>query len=240
LAEKKAEILSVKSLTVAYGNKTVLSAVSFSVDRAEIVALIGHNGAGKSTLLKALFGIVPSRGGIVAVDGTPIAVPSPRSLIQRGAAFVPQGNRVFGELTVRENLRMGGITIRNEKLLNERIQDSYAVFPPLKTKSNQKASALSGGEKQMLALANAVILQPRLLMLDEPSLGLSPKAASEVLAYVSRICREGAVAVLIVEQRVRDVLKIANRVIVLRAGAVAFAGAAEELADDRALREVYF
>lgn len=232
-------LLKVNSLVTGYRKKQVLNGVSLDVACGEIVALIGHNGAGKSTLLKAVFGLLPVWQGHVVLDGEPVCVPSPRNLLGKGVAYVPHGNRVFTDLTVRENLEMGGVTLPNGARLNEGIERAFTLFPVLKSRLCQRAGTLSGGEKQMLALANALVLSPRLLLLDEPSLGLAPQLVAEALGRIQQISRDSGVAVLIVEQKVREVLKIAQRVYVLQNGLVSFSGTTDSLSDDAKLREVY-
>jgi branched-chain amino acid transport system ATP-binding protein len=175
----------------------------------------------------------------VALDGKPLNSHTPRELLRTGVAYVPQGNRVFTDLTVRENLEMGGVTLSDKVRLNEGIERSLMLFPTLRPRLRQRAGTLSGGEKQMLALANALVISPRMLLLDEPSLGLAPPAVVEALGYIQQINRESGVTVLIVEQKVREVLKIARRVYVLRNGLVSFSGPTDALADDAKLREVY-
>ena len=232
-------LLKVDSAVTGYGKKQVLNGVSLIVGPAEIAALIGHNGAGKSTLLKAIFGLLPLWEGQVTFGGRVLNSTKPRDLLRSGVAFVPQGNRVFSDLTVRENLEMGGVTLPTKVHLREGIDRALALFPALKSRLRQRGGTLSGGEKQMLALANALIVSPRLLLLDEPSLGLAPPLVSEALGCVHALSRNSGMAVLIVEQKVREVLKIADRVYVLRNGRVSFTGPAAELYDDAKLREVY-
>lgn len=233
-------LLSVDALITGYGKKPILNGVTMNVFSGEVVAIIGHNGAGKSTLLKAIFGLIPSWEGRINLDGTPLYRVNPRELLRSGVAYVPQGNRVFTNMTVRENLEMGGITLKNDKTRDNEVERVSALFPVLKTRLQQKAGTLSGGEKQMLALASALVLSPRLLLLDEPSLGLSPTLISDAFNYIELISREFGAAILIVEQKVREVLRIARRVYVLRNGQVSFAGVAAELNEDAAkLREVY-
>jgi branched-chain amino acid transport system ATP-binding protein len=238
-AAHKSATLRVDSLASGYGKKQVLNGVTLEIGSGEIVALIGHNGAGKSTLLKAVFGLIPIWKGQVSLNGIAWANPTPRKLLRSGVAYVPQGNRVFTDLTVYENLEMGGITLPEKGALKEGIERVFTLFPALKPRMRQRAGTLSGGEKQMLALANALILSPRLLLLDEPSLGLAPPLVSEALNSIRTIGKDNGATVLIVEQKVREVLKIIDRVYVLRNGQVSFQGRAEEIADNSKLRDVY-
>jgi len=239
LPDETRTLLNVDSLITGYGKKQVLNGVNLNVAPGEIVAVIGHNGAGKSTLLKAVFGLLPIWQGQVVFDAKRLRSPKPRELLRSGVAYVPQGNRVFTDLTVRENLEMGGVTLSDGKQLKARIERVFTLFPALKPRLRQRAGTLSGGEKQMLALANALILSPRLLLLDEPSLGLAPPLVSESLGRIQQISRDSGVAVLIVEQKVREVLKIARRVYVLHSGLVSFSGPTDSLNDDAKLRQVY-
>jgi ABC-type branched-subunit amino acid transport system ATPase component len=239
LVEETAKLLGVVELVTGYEKKQVVNGVSLEVSRGEVVALIGHNGAGKSTLLKAVFGLLPVWKGQVVLDGQVLRSQTPRELLRAGVAYVPQGNRVFTDLTVRENLEMGGVTLRNKKLLKERIEGVFSLFPALEPRLKRRAGTLSGGEKQMLALANALVLSPRLLLLDEPSLGLAPPLVTEALTRIRQISSDSGAACLIVEQKVREVLKIAHRVYVLRNGQVSFSGPTDALSDDAKLREVY-
>src|SRR6266446_1137168 len=232
-------LLNVIGLVTGYGKKQVVNGASFNVAPSEVVALIGHNGAGKSTLLKAIFGLLPTWLGEIHLDGELIQSPNPQKLLRSGVAYVPQGNRVFTDLTVRENLEMGGVTLSNKALLSEGIERALTLFPALKPRLRQRASTLSGGEKQMLALSNALVLLPRLLLLDEPSLGLAPQLVSLALKRIHDLSANSNTAVLIVEQKIREVLKIANRVYVLRNGQVSFSGFAQELDNDAKLHEVY-
>ncbi len=235
----QARLLVLEGLVTGYGKKQVLNGVSVDVDCGETVAVIGHNGAGKSTLLKTVFGLLPLWEGKVRLDGEVLASPNPRDLLHRGVAYAPQGNRVFTDLTVRENLEMGGVTLRNQAQLKEGIERVLTLFPALKPRLRQRAGTLSGGEKQMLARANALIVSPRLLLLDEPSLGLAPPLVRAALGRIQQIAQDDGVACLIVEQKVREVLKIAHRVYVLRNGEVSFTGSSENLKDESKLREVY-
>ena len=239
MADDPRHLLVVDAVVSGYGKRQVLNGVSVDVAPGEIVALIGHNGAGKSTLLKAVFGMLPVWTGRVAVDGIRLEAPRPRELLRAGVGYVPQGNRVFTDLSVRENLEMGGVTLPDGALLKEGIERVFTLFPALKKRLSQRAGTLSGGEKQMLALGSALVLSPRLLLLDEPSLGLAPPLVTVALERIQQISCDTGAAVLIVEQKVREVLKFARRVYVLRNGQVSFSGATELLTDEAKLREVY-
>ena len=168
------EMLRISGLEAGYGPKQILYGIDLEAQTNEVVAIIGHNGAGKSTLLKAVFGLIPVWKGSVHYHGQEVTVWPPSEKIHNGLAYVPQGNRVFGELSVRENLEMGAYTLDGRAEVEKKIAEVYTVFPALKQREKQLAGSLSGGEKQMLALANILVLSPKLLLLDEPSLGLSP------------------------------------------------------------------
>jgi len=174
----------------------------------------------------------------VSLDGKTLNVPNPSEMLRAGVAYVPQGNRVFTDLTVRENLEVAGITLPNKARRNEGIERALGLFPALRPRLRQRAGTLSGGEKQLLALANALVVSPRLLLMDEPSLGLAPQLVTEALRHVADLNRDRGVAVLIVEQKVREVLKMAGRVYVLRTGSITFSGPTGTL-DDDTLRRVY-
>ena len=233
-------ILRVGDLITGYGKKQVVNGVSLDLASGEIVALIGHNGAGKSTLLKAIFGLLPVWSGKVVFDGNPLHAANPRDLLRAGLAYIPQGNRVFTDLTVRENLEIGGVTLTEKRQLAAGIERALTLFPGLKERLRQRAGTLSGGEKQMLALANALVLSPRVLLLDEPSLGLSPSLIKEAFERIRQLNRDNGVTVLIVEQKVREVLEICHRVYCLKLGKVACAGPPQELQQDPAkLRQVF-
>jgi branched-chain amino acid transport system ATP-binding protein len=225
-------MLEIKELETGYGKKQVLFGVSLEVPAGEIVALIGPNGAGKSTVLKTVCGLIPVWKGKVLFEGICLNGSTPAKNVARGITFAPQDNRVFDELTVMENLEVGGFQLpRNE--LKSRIEQVFHMFPVLKERARQDAGRLSGGEQQMLALARALVPKPRFLMLDEPSLGLAPNLVRSVFEKVCEINRDAGVTVLIVEQKVRDVLEICHRVYSLKLGRVAFTGSPGELKADR-------
>jgi len=221
-------MLKVSDLETGYGKKPVLFGVSLEVKEAEIVAVIGPNGAGKSTVLKAVCGLIPAWKGEVCFDGTSINGSTPARNVSRGITFAPQGNRVFDELTVMENLEIGGYQLP-KKELKGRIDQVLDIFPVLRGRTRQNAGKLSGGEQQMLAVARALVPKPKLLMLDEPSLGLSPNLVSAVLEKIVEINQESGVSILIVEQKVRDVLRIAHRAYGMRLGEIKLEGSPDEI-----------
>lgn len=240
MIERTSPVLRCDSVVAGYGKKEVLRGVTLDVEPGEIVALIGHNGAGKSTLLRTVFGLLPLRGGRVFLLGEEIDSAGPADLLRKGAVYAPQGNRVFVDLTVRENLDVGSMALGDRGRRQEAFERVAEAFPRLRERLGQRAGSLSGGERQMLVLANALMHSPSLLLLDEPSMGLAPPMVTEALRQVAQARNRFGAAVLIVEQKVREVLKIADRVYVLRQGEVAFAGPAAPLRDDEArLREVY-
>ena len=232
-------MLEIKELETGYGKKQVVFGLSLEVHEGEIVALIGPNGAGKSTVLKAVCGLIPAWKGKMRFDGTPTNGSTPAQNVARGITFAPQGNRVFADLTVMENLEIGGYPLPRKEA-KERIAQILELFPVLKERTRQDAGRLSGGEQQMLSLARALVPKPKLLMLDEPSLGLAPNLVATVFKRIADISREAGVAILIVEQNVRDVLDICNRVYSMKLGKIAFEGQPEELKRDKAKLKALF
>ncbi len=225
-------MLEIRKLETGYGKKQVLFGLSLEARKGEIVALIGPNGAGKSTVMKAICGLIPVWKGEILFDGSIVNGSTPAQNVARGMTFAPQGNRVFSDLTVLENIEIGGFLLpRNE--LKDRMAQVFQMFPILRERARQDAGRLSGGEQQMLALARALVPNPKLLMLDEPSLGLSPNLVAAVFRRISEINTETGVTFLIVEQKVREVLEISNRVHSIKLGKVAFSGAPEELKKDK-------
>lgn len=216
-------MLSIKKLDSGYGKKQVLYSVSVSVHSGEIVGLIGPNGAGKSTVLKVVHGLIPVWNGEVVFQGNALASADPAERVSMGITFAPQGNRVFAELTVRENVELGGLGLPSRDLRN-RFEEIMTFFPVLRARQLEVAGRLSGGEQQMVALGRALMLRPKLLMLDEPSLGLSPNLVSQVLDKIVESNRQTGTAILMVEQKVREVLRICHRVYSLKLGKVAFVG----------------
>lgn len=239
MAEVVDKVLAIRGLRTGYDRKVVVYDVSLDVSPGEIVAIIGHNGAGKSTVLKAIFGLLAVWDGEILINQTTQKGMSPRSLLRAGVVYLPQGNRVFPNLTVRENLELGANTIKNKVLVAQRVERSLGWFPSLRGRLDQWAGTLSGGERQILAIACALELNPRLLLLDEPSIGLAPRMVSSALEQIRQLAIEAQLGVLIVEQKVREVLIIADRVVVLRGGRITYSGPSAPLADANKLREVY-
>ena len=233
------EMLKVSGLEAGYGRKQILYGIDLVAQTSEMVAVIGHNGAGKSTLLKAVFGLIPVWKGSVSYDGRDTTGSTPGENIRNGLAYVPQGNRVFGELSIRENLEMGAYTLDGRTEVERKITEVYAVFPALKQREKQIAGTLSGGEKQMLALANILVHSPKLLLLDEPSLGLSPPSVKDAFQKITDLNRAFGTTVVFVEQMVREVLKISQRTYLLKMGRVAYEGSSAALLDGVRIREIF-
>jgi len=231
-------LLEVRDLTVAYGDMVALEGVSIEVGAGETVTVLGANAAGKSTLLRAISGLVRGLQGTIVFDGEPITTLAAHDRIARGLALVPEGRMVFPFLSVEDNLRLGAFTRRARVRADETLERVFATFPRLPERRRQMAGSLSGGEQQMLALGRGLMSLPRLLMLDEPSLGLAPILVQEVMQRVAAIRSEG-VTVLIVEQNVHQTLKLADRGYVLENGRLTLAGTAAELAASDDVRRAY-
>ena len=232
-------LLELRGLCVSYGPVEAVHQVNLSVQPGEIVTVIGPNGAGKTTLLSAAMGLLPSKGEIW-LDGERIAKPSVEAMVARGLGLVPEKRELFGEMSVEDNLLLGGFSLwrKGQRDQNARMEEVFAIFPRLKERRAQMASTLSGGERQMLAIGRALMAKPRLLMLDEPSLGLAPLIVKEVLQVVASLRNHG-VSVLLVEQNARAALKVADRAFVLEMGAVALSGKASDLLGDKRIIETY-
>ena len=217
---------------------TILNQLSFTANDGEITLLIGPNGAGKSTALKTLFGLLVPRSGALKMDGKDINGTPPRAMLDLGVAFVPQGRNLFGSLSVLHNLELGGITLPSRKLLRERIAEILDLFPPVRERLGNQASTLSGGEQKQLEIGRALLLKPRVLLIDEPSIGLSPKISQEVFQLLRRLADTGT-TVLMVEQNVRSALKYADRALVLEMGRLALDRPAGELLEDPNLNRLF-
>jgi len=216
---EKEILLALKNIRVQYGGVKALDGVDVEIDEGEVVALLGPNGAGKSTILKAIFGLVPISAGQVFWHGKPFT-PISHEVTERGIAFVPQGRRVFSRLTVEENLEIGGFTIRSKQELKRRIEEVMEIFPVLKRKRKLKSGALSGGEQQMLAFGRGLMTEPKILLLDEPSLGLAPKIVKEVFQKIKEINERHKTAIFVVEHNIKSLLQIVHRAYVLDKGKI--------------------
>jgi branched-chain amino acid transport system ATP-binding protein len=232
-------LLQLRDFSVNYGEVQAVHGVELSVQAGEIVTVIGPNGAGKSTLLCAAMGLLRSHGTL-ALDGVTIARPTVEAMVARGVALVPERRELFGEMSVEDNLLLGGFWRwrKGQRDHAQRMQEVFAIFPRLEERSAQLAQTLSGGERQMLAIGRALMAKPRLLMLDEPSLGLAPLIVREVLQVVASL-RQHGVSVLLVEQNARAALQVADRGYVLEMGAVALSGTAQALLHDRRIIDTY-
>ena len=231
------DILSVSGLHAGYGPIEVLHGLDFTVGHGEIVVILGANGAGKTTTLRAVSGLIPRRGTI-SFDGLDIAKLSGDEIVQRGIAHVPQGRGTFVDLTVEDNLRVGAITRSDDKISSD-IDGWFETFPRLRERRTQKAGSLSGGEQQMLAVARAVMSRPRLLLCDEPSLGLAPLITQELFRNLKRLNTDEGMSILLVEQNANLAVDIAHRVYVLETGEVAASGDAATMRDDESIRKAY-
>ena len=234
-------MLRIDQLETGYGKKQVLFGLSLEVQvqAGETVGIIGPNGSGKSTTLKAVCGLIQPWAGEIRFEGAVLNGATPAQNVRRGITLAPQGNRVFSNLSVMENLEIGGYSLPKQDLQG-RIDSVLEMFPVLGERPKQVAGKLSGGEQQMLALARALIPKPKLLMLDEPSLGLSPSLVTEVFEKIRQISRNTGISLLIVEQKVREVLPICDRVYSLKLGKIAFDGVPSDLQDDAAkLKELF-
>ena len=231
-------ILEVNNLSVSYGLIRAVKGVSFHVDVGEIVSLIGANGAGKTTIMHAINGLIAKAEGTVSFLGDDITHAPVHSLVGKGLAQVPEGRRVFGELTVYENLKLGYYSKRDKAEFLQKLEEMYSYFPILKERANQTAGTLSGGEQQMLAMSRALMTSPKLLLLDEPSMGLSPLYVNTVFEMIKKVNSLGT-TVLLVEQNAKKALSIASRAYVLEIGKIVKCGTGEELLNDDAIIKAY-
>ncbi len=231
-------ILEVKDLEVNYGLIKAVKGVSFEVGKGEIVSLIGTNGAGKTTIMHALGGIIPKAAGTVTFDGANVTGTLAHKLVNLGMAQVPEGRRIFQELTVYENLQMGYFIKRDKAEFNRKLEEMYSHFPILKERAKQIAGTLSGGEQQMLAMSRALMSSPKLLLLDEPSMGLSPLYVNIIFDMIKTVNAAGT-TVLLVEQNAKKALSISNRAYVLDLGCITMSGSGTELLSDESVKRAY-
>ena len=231
-------LLEVKDLEVYYGVICTIRGISFEVNQGEIVTLIGANGAGKTTTMQSVVGLIPSRAGTVIFDGKDITKTPCHKIVHLGMTQVPEGRRIFQELTVYENLLMGAYSIKDSSGFKNDIDAVYTRFPRLAERKNQIAGTLSGGEQQMLAMGRAIMSHPRLLMLDEPSMGLSPLLVDQVFEIIKDINKDGT-TILLVEQNAGKSLAISDRAYVLENGKIVLSGTGEELASSEMVKKAY-
>lgn len=232
------EVLEARNVSASYGGRRILENVSLHVREAEIVTVIGHNGAGKSTLLKSVFNLIPWRSGEIRLNGRDILGLAPDRILAAGIAYVPQNRSVFPKLTVDENLRMGGYLLADKALLAARIDKVRELFPVLAERAQQLAGTLSGGEQRMLEIARALLMDPKLVMLDEPSIGLAPRMVDAVFQTVGILKSQGK-AVLMVEQNVRKALAASDRAYVMELGEIRLEDAAPALIGDTRVTRLY-
>jgi ABC-type branched-subunit amino acid transport system ATPase component len=231
-------LLEIRSVQAGYGSIQILHGVSLHVDAGEVVSVIGPNGAGKSTTFKAIMGLVTLLGGEVVFDGSSLVGQEPDRILARGLAYVPQGRVVFGQMTVRENLEMGAYLERDRAKVRGSMDHVFSLFPRLGERRRQLAGSMSGGEQQMLAMGRALMMHPKMMMLDEPSLGLSPRLVDEVFDKITEMARSGLTTML-VEQNAARALEVSDRAYVLELGRNRFEGAGRDLLADPEVRRMY-
>lgn len=231
-------MLEVKDLEVYYGVIQAIKGASFQVNQGEVIALIGANGAGKTTILHTITGLLSPKRGSVMFEGKEITKVPAHKIVSMGMAHVPEGRRVFAELSVYENLKMGAYTRKDKKEIEESLANVYKRFPRLEERKNQMAGTLSGGEQQMLAMGRALMSKPKIILMDEPSMGLSPIMVNEIFDII-RAVSEGGTTVLLVEQNAKKALGIADRAYVLETGKIVLEGKAEELLENDSIKKAY-
>lgn len=231
-------LLEIKDLQVCYGVINAIKGVSFEVNEGEIIALIGANGAGKTTILHTVTGLVPAKSGSIMFEGTDLLKTHAHKIVSMGMAHVPEGRRIFQELTVLENLKMGAYTRKDKKEISDTLEMVYKRFPRLEERKSQIAGTLSGGEQQMLAMGRALMSHPKIILMDEPSMGLSPLYVSEIFDIIKEV-NAGGTTVLLVEQNAKKALSIANRAYVLETGNIALSGDAKELMNNDSVKKAY-
>lgn len=231
-------MLTIQNLKSGYNGTEILNDINIEVKPGEIIAIIGPNGAGKSTVLKSIFNLCEVYSGKISFEGENITKLPTHELIYEGVSFVPQGRQVFSDLTVKENLEMGAYIMKDKEIVDTNLKKIFNLFPFLREKQNDYAYTLSGGQQQLLAMGRALIQNPKLLLLDEPSLGLSPKAMKEIFEKIVEINKQG-VTVIIVEQNAKQAVSIANRTYILENGKIGLTGGREILKDKR-VKDIYF
>lgn len=231
-------MLEIKDLEVFYGMIQAIKGVSFEVNEGEVIALIGANGAGKTTILHTITGLLDARGGSVVFDGTDITKVPAHKIVSMGMAHVPEGRRVFANLSVYQNLKMGAYTRKDKPEIEDTLNMVYDRFPRLKERQNQMAGTLSGGEQQMLAMGRALMSRPRIILMDEPSMGLSPIFVNEIFDIIKEVSASGT-TVLLVEQNAKKALSISDRAYVLETGKIVLDGKADDLLNNDSIKKAY-
>ena len=231
-------MLEIKDLNVFYGAIHALKGISLTVNDGELVSLIGANGAGKTTTLHTISGLLTAASGSVTLDGTDLQKVPANTIINLGLAHVPEGRHVFARMTVEENLRMGAYTIRDQKKIAENMEKVFAHFPRMKERRRQLAGTLSGGEQQMLATGRALMTDPKIVLMDEPSMGLSPILVKEIFTIIQEL-HESGITILLVEQNAKMALAVSDRAYVLETGTISMEGSAADLAADDRVRKAY-
>ena len=231
-------MLEIKDLEVYYGMIQAIKGVSFEVNQGEVIALIGANGAGKTTILHTITGLLSPKKGSVLFEGTDITKVPAHKIVSMGMAHAPEGRRVFSELSVLENLKMGAYTRKNKAEVEEALQEVYKRFPRLEERKNQMAGTLSGGEQQMLAMGRALMSKPKIILMDEPSMGLSPILVNEIFDIIQAVSKSGT-TVLLVEQNAKKALSIADRAYVLETGNITLEGNAKDLLENDSVKKAY-
>ncbi|MCI5547971.1 MAG: ABC transporter ATP-binding protein [Clostridiales bacterium] len=231
-------LLKITNLQVSYGGIDALAGISFDVEEGEIVTLIGANGAGKSTTLRTISGLVKAKAGRIVYDGRDITSMNPQKIVSEGIAMVPEGRHVFDNLTVKENLLIGAYLRKDRESINEDIEHIYTLFPRLHEREWQLAGTLSGGEQQMLAVGRAIMTQPRILMMDEPSLGLAPIVVKEIFSII-RTLNETGMTILLIEQNANAALRCSHRAYVMETGRITMSGPSADLLADKRVQDAY-
>jgi len=232
-------MLEVRELVSGYGKSEVLKGITLEVKKGQIVTIIGPNGAGKTTLFRTIFGLLPTRKGKILFENEDLSKLSPLSRIRKGIALVPQGRNVFPDLGVLENMEMGAYTVRDKNQVQEKMEECYDLFPVLRERKKQRAGTLSGGEQQMLVIARALMSRPRFIMLDEPSLGISPRLVKEIFKTIDTVNRTTGTTICLVEQNANTALKLGHFGYVMEGGQVKLSGSTQDLMNDERVKHAY-
>lgn len=232
-------MLEVNDIHTYYGQIHALKGISIEVKQGEVIALIGSNGAGKTTTLRTISGMMKPRTGQVKLEGKIISQMAPHTLTTMGMSHVPEGRRIFGQMTIKENLELGAYSVNDRKAVQSRMDEGFSLFPRLAERKNQLGGTLSGGEQQMLAMARALMTNPKLLLLDEPSMGLSPLFVETIFDIIVKLNKERNTTILLVEQNALMALSVAHRAYVMQTGVIRSTGNAADMAKDDSIREAY-